>query len=157
VTAKGWVDRLARGVAAGFAGTTVMTATYALEHRIRRSVQGPLDYDDGTVPVTAAMRVLGIRELDEGKRRALGLLVHWGYGSLVGAARLAIGDRWGPVGGTAAYYGGLMVMAGTLFPLLGDTPPPWRWDPDVLATSCVQHAVYAVVVSAAAAELAPRG
>ena len=30
----------------------------------------------------------------------------------------------------------------TLFPLLGRTPPPWRWQPDVLATSFGTHVAY---------------
>jgi len=34
----------------------------------------------------------------------------------------------------------LMSATLTLFPLLGRTPPPWRWPPDVLATSLGTHA-----------------
>jgi hypothetical protein len=30
-----------------------------------------------------------------------------------------------------------------MFPVLGDTPPPWRWRNDVIVTSVFQHLVYA--------------
>ena len=36
----------------------------------------------------------------------------------------------------------------TLFPLLGRTPPPWRWPPDMLATSLGTHAAYVAAVAA---------
>ena len=34
----------------------------------------------------------------------------------------------------------------TLFPLLGRTPPPWRWPPDMLATSVGTHVAYVAAV-----------
>jgi hypothetical protein len=37
---------------------------------------------------------------------------------------------------------GTLMSAFALFPLLGRTPPPWRWPPDVLATSVGTHIVY---------------
>ena len=141
-------DTLRRGVAAGFVGTAAMTASYGVERRLRHSHGGPLDYDDSTVPSHAAMVVLGIRHLDEHHQRQLGFLVHWGYGSLMGTVRVPLGRRLGPAKATAAYWAGLMAMTGALFPLLGGTPPPWRWKRDVLATSLVQHAVYALAVGA---------
>jgi hypothetical protein len=135
---------------AGFAGTAAMTASYGVERRLRRTHGGPLDYDDSTVPTHAAMVVLRIHHLDEPYQQVLGQVVHWGYGSLMGWPRRLLGKRFSPASATAIYWGGLTVMVGVLFPLLGDTPPPWKWDRDVLATSLVQHAVYAVVVGAAA-------
>jgi hypothetical protein len=136
---------LKRGFLSGFAATAAMSVSYGVERRLRRSGGGPLDYDDSTVPSHAAMVVLGIHHLDQHRQRQLGFLVHWGYGSAMGWVRTVMGDRMSPAAATGLYWGGLMVMAGTLFPLLGDTPPPWRWKPDVLATSLVQHGVYAVV------------
>jgi hypothetical protein len=35
----------------------------------------------------------------------------------------------------------------TLFPLLGRTPPPWRWPADVLATSFGTHVAYVTGVA----------
>ena len=147
---------MAAGVLAGLAGTAAMTASYGLERRLRSSGGGPLDYDDSTVPSHAAMVVLRIHTLSERRQRQLGFLVHWGYGSLMGAPRVALRRRMSPATADAVYWVGLMVMTGTLFPLLGDTPPPWRWKPGVIATSLVQHGVYAVATGAAADALGGR-
>jgi hypothetical protein len=142
-----WWVPVARGVVAGFAGTAAMTASYGLERRLRDGTGqgGPLDYDDSTVPTHAAMVVLRIQHLDEANQKRLGFLVHWGYGSLMGVPRVLLGRREAPAAATAWYWAGLMVMTGALFPLLGGTPPPWKWKGDVAATSLVQHAVYATV------------
>jgi hypothetical protein len=42
-----------------------------------------------------------------------------------------------------------MTATFTLFPLLGKTPPPWRWPADVLATSVGTHAAYVTAVALA--------
>jgi hypothetical protein len=36
----------------------------------------------------------------------------------------------------------------TLFPLLGRTPPPWRWPKSVVATAFGTHAAYVAGVAA---------
>jgi hypothetical protein len=36
----------------------------------------------------------------------------------------------------------------SLFPLLGKTPPPWRWPADVFVTSLGTHAAYVLTVAA---------
>jgi hypothetical protein len=41
----------------------------------------------------------------------------------------------------------LMTATFSLFPLLGRTPPPWRWEPDVLATSVGTHVAYMLGVA----------
>ena len=35
----------------------------------------------------------------------------------------------------------------SLFPLLGKTPPPWRWPADVMMTSLGTHAAYVIGVA----------
>ncbi|HET9690533.1 MAG TPA: hypothetical protein VFP61_05235 [Acidimicrobiales bacterium] len=138
----------AQGLLAGLVGTAVMTASYGVERRLRGSTGGPLDYDDSTVPSHAAMVVLRIDHLGDVGQRRLGALVHWGYGSAMGMVRVLLGRRLRPRDATATYWAGLMAMTGALFPLLGGTPPPWRWRGSVVATSLVQHAVYAATVGA---------
>ncbi len=138
-----------RGGLAGLAGTAAMTASYGVERRLRHSHGGPLDYDDSTTPAHAAMVVLRIQTLDERRQRQLGDLVHWGYGSAMGVPRELLGRHLSPGRATLAYWAGLMVMTGALFPLLGGTPPPWRWKRGVIVTSVLQHAVYAAAVGAA--------
>src|SRR3978361_378609 len=82
----GRVAELARGVAAGLAGTAVMTGTLALETAARRASTGPVDPDASGHVVTAASTVIGYAPRTPAGRNALFLLVHWGYGSAVGAA-----------------------------------------------------------------------
>jgi hypothetical protein len=47
---------------------------------------------------------------------------------------------------TIAFGSVLMAATFSLFPLLGRTPPPWRWHRDALATSVFTHALYATAV-----------
>lgn len=143
-----WDSALLRhGLTAGLVATTAMNLGYAAERQLRRNVEGPLDYDDSNVPVLVAARLLRRSELSPAASRALGFAVHWGYGSLVGLAAVPLARRFRPVTATAGYWAGIMVMACALFPLLGDTPPPWRWRNDVIVTSAVQHLVYAASVT----------
>lgn len=138
-----------RGVVAGLAGTTVMTGTLKAEQVARRRSPGPVDYDASPHVVTAAASVLHYRPRTRAGRTALFLLVHWGYGSAVGAGYPALRATLGDAPRAAAvFYLGCQSMAMTLFPTLGGTPPPWRWRRDILLSSLVQHAVYAVTVSA---------
>ena len=57
---------------------------------------------------------------------------------IVGAV-LAHGHRSGQRRGRRRFGGMLMTATFSLFPLLGRTPPPWRWKRDVLATSLGTH------------------
>jgi hypothetical protein len=42
-----------------------------------------------------------------------------------------------------------MTATFSLFPLLGRTPPPWRWPPDVIVTCLGTHAAYVTCVAVA--------
>jgi uncharacterized membrane protein YagU involved in acid resistance len=66
------------------------------------------------------------------------------FGLAHGALRRAIGEPRA----SAAFGATLMTATLTLFPLLGRTPPPWRWPADVMATSLGTHAVYVAAVAA---------
>jgi hypothetical protein len=136
------------GLVAGLTATTTMNLGYWIERRVRRNVDGPLDYDDSNVPALVAAKILRRSDLSDQASFRLGLLVHWGYGSLFGLGAVPLNRRFGPVGATAIYWGGMMAMACGMFPLLGDTPPPWRWRNDVIATSAGQHLVYAATTTA---------
>jgi hypothetical protein len=138
---------LSTGLLAGLVATTTMTLSYALERRVRRQADGPLDYDDSNVPALAAARLLRRTDPSPAVSRALGLVVHWAYGSLVGVAAVPLCRRFGVVRATTAFWAGITVMAGVLFPTLGGTPAPWRWRRDVVATSAAQHLVYAAAAT----------
>jgi len=137
------------GLIAGLAATTAMNASCWAERRIRRNVDGPLDYDDSNVPALVAARILGQSDLSDDASFRLGLAVHWGYGSLFGVALVPLRRRLGPAPAAGLYWAGMMAMACAMFTALGGTPPPWRWRTDVIVTSMFQHLVYAATAATA--------
>jgi hypothetical protein len=136
-----------RSVAAGAAGTATMTLAYAGEHRLRPSRRGPLDYDDSLVPGRIVANVIHLAGVTDREDRELGLLLRWSYGSAFGlwhgALRRLVREPWA----SAAFGATLITATLTLFPLLGRTPPPWRWPRDMLATSIATHAAYVAAVA----------
>lgn len=150
-----------RGAVAGGAGTAVMATTARLRRELHARRRGMavadidrvLDYDDSDHVVTAASAVLGAvlgwRPRSPAERRAVFRLVHWGYGSAVGVGHAGLYRLLGrePRAGLV-FFVGCQAMALGLFPVLGDTPVPWRWRRDLLVTSIVQHGIYAGVVAA---------
>ena len=136
-----------RSVIAGTGGTATMTLAYAAERRLRPRTQGPLDYDDGLVPGEIVASVMHLPHVTQREERDLGVALRWSYGSafglLHGALRRVVAEPWAAAGFGAT----LMTATMTLFPLLGHTPPPWRWRRDVLATSLATHAMYVAAVA----------
>jgi hypothetical protein len=143
-------------IAAGAAGTATMTLAYAAERRLRRSRTGPLDYDDGLVPGKIVAGVMHLPHVTDKEDHELGLILRWSYGSafgvLHGTLRRTVGEPWA----SAAFGATLMTATLTMFPLLGRTPPPWRWPADVLATAFGTHAAYVAGVAAVDRALARR-
>jgi hypothetical protein len=137
-----------RSVLAGAAGTTSMTLAYAAERRLRPRVTGPLDYDDSLVPGEIVAGIMHLGNVTPGEENELGLALRWSYGSVFGIwhgfLRRRIGEPWASV----AFGATLMSATLTLFPLLGRTPPPWRWPPGVIATAFGTHAAYVAAVAA---------
>ena len=134
------------GVLGGVAGTASMTLAYSTERRLRKS-GGPLDYDDSLVPGQIVASVLHLPSVTEREEGELGTALRWGYGSAFGLWHATL-RRFVPEPWASVIFGGtLMTATFTLFPLMGRTPPPWRWPPAVLATSIGTHVAY---VSAAA-------
>jgi hypothetical protein len=138
-----------RSVLAGTAGTATMTLAYAAERRLRPGVRGQLDYDDSLVPGQIVATVMHLPHVTGCEDRDLGLILRWSYGSafglLHGALRRVMPEPWA----SAAFGGTLMTATLTLFPVLGRTPPPWRWPADVIATSFGTHVAYVAAVATA--------
>jgi hypothetical protein len=135
-----------RSVLAGTAGTAALTLAYAAERRVRRA-RAPLDYDDSLVPGQIVASVMHLPHVTSREDHELGLILRWGYGSafgmMHGTLRRVVGEPW-----ASAVFGGMLMSATlTLFPLLGRTPPPWRWPADVIATSFGTHAAYVTAVA----------
>jgi hypothetical protein len=136
-----------RSILGGTAGTAALTLVYDTERRIRSGHRGPLDYDDSLVPGQIVGSVLHLPHVTAREERDLGLALRWGYGSafglLHGVLRRKVGDPWASV----IFGSTLMSATLSLFPLLGRTPPPWKWPPDVMATSLGTHVAYVLAVA----------
>ncbi|MBV9423591.1 MAG: hypothetical protein JOZ98_11815 [Solirubrobacterales bacterium] len=137
-----------RSVIAGTAGTTALTLAYATERRLRPQVAGPLDYDDSLVPGQIVASIMHLPHVTAREENELGLALRWGYGSAFGLwhglLRKRIREPWASL----AFGGTLMTATLTLFPVLGRTPPPWRWPPSVIATAFGTHAAYVCALAA---------
>jgi uncharacterized membrane protein YagU involved in acid resistance len=124
-----------------------MTLAYAAERGLRGADRGPLDYDDSLVPGQIVACLIHLPTVTARRDRELGLILRWSYGSafglLHGALRRVVAEPWA----SAVFGGTLMTATLTLFPLLGRTPPPWRWPADVVATSFGTHIAYVAAVA----------
>ena len=136
-----------RSVIAGAAGTTTMTLAYAAERRLRKSHHGQLDYDDSLVPGQIVASVMHLPHVTDREDHELGLALRWGYGSAFGIMHGLLHRRLREPWAAAVFGGMLMSATVSLFPLLGRTPPPWRWPADVLATSLGTHVAYVTAVA----------
>jgi hypothetical protein len=137
----------ARSILAGTAGTAALTSAYALEHRLRPRRSGPLDYDDSLVPGQIVASVMHLGHVTDREDRDLGLILRWTYGSAFGLWHGFLRRKIHEPGASALFGATLMSATLSLFPLLGRTPPPWRWAPAVIATCLATHAAYVTAVA----------
>jgi uncharacterized membrane protein YagU involved in acid resistance len=125
-----------------------MTLAYAAERRLRKSGTGvPLDYDDSLVPGQIVASIMHLPHVTDREEQDLGLALRWSYGSVFGLwhgiLRRRVGEPW-----ASLLFGATLMSATlTLFPLLGRTPPPWRWPRAMLATSFGTHIAYVSAVA----------
>jgi hypothetical protein len=124
-----------------------MTVAYASERRLRNA-RTPLDYDDSLVPGQIVAGIMHLPHVTNREEHELGLLLRWSYGSVFGLWHGLLRRRLGEPWASAAFAATLMSATLTLFPLLGRTPPPWRWRRSVLATAVGTHAAYVGAVAA---------
>jgi uncharacterized membrane protein YagU involved in acid resistance len=126
-----------------------MTLAYAAERHLRSGHRGPLDYDDSLVPGQIVASIMHLGRVTAREDRDLGLLLRWSYGSAFGIWHGVLRRRFAEPWASAVFGGTLMSATFSLFPLLGRTPPPWRWPPDVMATSIGTHVAYVTAVAIA--------
>ncbi len=146
-----------RSTLAGTAGTAAMTLAYDTERRLRRNHRGPLDYDDSLVPGQIVAAIMHLGHVTAREDYDLGMALRWSYGSVFGIwhglLRRRIPEPWA----AAAFGATLMTATLTLFPVLGRTPPPWRWPADVMATAVGTHVAYVVAAATVDDRLRRRG
>lgn len=124
-----------------------MTLAYALEHRARHSPRStPLDYDDSDVPGRIVVSILHLGHVSEAMDTELGTALRWSYGSAFGLYHGLLRTRLREPVASLVFGATLLGMTLTLFPVLGRTPPPWRWPQGYLTACAVTHAAYVITV-----------
>jgi hypothetical protein len=136
-----------RSVLAGTAGTAALTLAYSAERRLRSGHHGPLDYDDSLVPGQIVAAIMRLSPVTAREAQQLGTALRWGYGSVFGLGHGLLRRRIREPAATAIFGGTLIAATFSLFPVLGHTPPPWRWPADVIATCLGTHAAYVFTVA----------
>ena len=131
-----------RGVLAGTAGTAALTLAYAAERRLRPRHRGQLDYDDSLVPGQIVAGIMHLPHVTAKEDEELGLALRWSYGSAFGIWHGILRRRYGEPRASLGFFATLMTATLSLFPILGRTPPPWRWPRDVMATAVGTHVAY---------------
>jgi hypothetical protein len=135
-----------RSVLAGASGTVVLTLAYIAERRLRETSK-PVDYDDSDVPGQIVASIFHISRPSEHEELDLGFALRGAYGSGFGLVHGLLRRRVSEPAATLVFGGALLTMTLTMFPLLGHTPPPWRWPRGYLAMCLGTHAAYAVTVA----------
>ena len=145
-----WLDAIPwplRSIGAGTCGTTAMSAAYALERRVRHTPAGKaLDWDDSDVPGEIVVSILHLGHVTEREDMALGYALRWSYGSAFGLGHGLIRRRIREPWASLAFGAILLAATFSLFPLLGRTPPPWRWSRAYLLTCLLTHGAYVATV-----------
>ena len=136
-----------RSVLAGTAGTATLTLAYAAERRLRPRHHGQLDYDDSLVPGQIVASIMHLPHVTARGDEELGLMLRWSYGSAFGLWHGILRKRLSEPWASIVFGATLMSATFSLFPIMGDTPPPWEWPPDVLATSIATHVAYVTAVA----------
>ncbi|MGH2735543.1 MAG: hypothetical protein ACRDKZ_08185 [Actinomycetota bacterium] len=136
------VKSVAKGLVAGVVGTGALTLATMVEAKARGK-------EESNAPAEAAEKMLGFEPSNPQQEKALNNIVHWGYGTALGAGRGALGAMGleGP-GATVLFFGAVWGSALAMQPVLGIAPPPQKWATKELAVDAVRHGIYAGTVSA---------
>ncbi len=109
--------------------------------------QQGLDYDDTVVPGRIVASILHLHNVTDRQAGLLTLGLRWSYGSAFGVAHVWLRKRLPEPLASLVFGSVLMTMTFTAFPVLGHTPPPWRWHPDVMASAVGSHTAYVVTAA----------
>src|SRR4051812_24596609 len=138
------MNRVAKGLLAGVAGTAAMTVSSTIEEKLRGR-------EPSTAPADAAAKVLGIDSFpDERTKSVFGNAVHWTYGTGWGAVRgllRALGLP--PVAASAVHFAAVWGSEQVMLPALGVSPPLTEWGAEEIAIDAFHHVVYVSATGAA--------
>jgi hypothetical protein len=135
--------RIGLGLTAGAIGTAAMTAIQMLEMKFS-------DREPSTMPADAVDELVDVAPQDEEKRQNFSNLVHWGYGTSLGALRGMIAGL--PITTAQAnvlFFGTIWGAPMVYLPALDLADPPTEWEPKQIAIDFAHHVVYAATVAAA--------
>ena len=118
--------------------------------RVARGCHDPLDDDDSLVPGEIVAKAIRLRHPTQHEEKDLGEGLRWSYGPIFGIWHVLLRRKLDEPLASVAFGATLMGAMLTLFPLLGHTPPPWRWGPAVQATCVATHVAYVVTAAAVA-------
>jgi|SRR4051794_37163909 hypothetical protein len=131
------------GLAAGLAGTAAMSASSAIEAKLRGR-------PESTAPADAAAKVLGVHPDGPEQAKRFGAMVHWAYGTSWGAVRGLLGCTALPApAATAIHMAALWATEAVMLPALGVAPPPHKWGGTEIAIDAWHHLTYAATTGAA--------
>jgi hypothetical protein len=159
------LDRTARGLVAGVAGTAAMTAWQELSAKLRSSDDGAKEgREDGAedpwaaapAPAKVGRMILGGLgyEVPAGKIGLLTNVMHWGYGTSWGAVYGAVmgnAARGRPLARGLAFGTWVWAMSYVQMVPLGLYELPWKYSPQVLALDLSYHLAYGAGLGAAGA------
>ena len=159
---------LARGLIAGLAGTTAMTAyqtarSMAQGSSVKEAVapDPPETWQEAPAPGQVGYRFLsGMFHVDPAPRRATLVtnLVHWAYGTSWGGAYglAAAGTEANPLAAGSAFGSLVFATAYAALPAMGLYDPPWEYDAKTLGMDWSYHLVYGAATAVAYRLLEPR-
>ena len=134
---------LGRGLAAGAAGTVVMTGVQMLEMKL-------IGRGSSTAPADAVEKVSPVEFKDDEQKQKAVTPIHFAYGT--GWGVVYAGFRAAGLPPAAAGVGLLSAVWGNalwMLPALDIAPHPKKWGSEELAKDAGRHAVYAAATSAA--------
>ena len=142
-------SEIGKGLLAGLAGTVAMTIASTVEMKLRRR-------PPSRAPAEAAGKVLRVQPRDAKGEARFGEAVHFGYGTMWGLARAAIGVglraanvRARAVVPPAMHFALVWGTAVIMLPSLGVAPPVHKWGAKEIAIDVFHHAVYVAASDAA--------
>jgi hypothetical protein len=156
---------IARGIAAGLAGTACMTAWQELAARLRRHVEPKMMREDedpwerAPAPARLAKMVIEAvtgRPVPTERIDLLTNAVHWGYGTSLGTVYALAASRRNPALAGVAFGSGVWALSyATLVPL-GLYEWPWKYSAKTIAKDVSYHLVYGLGTASAYAALEAR-
>ena len=144
---------VARGVAAGVAGTAAMTVYQQLFARRSSGQAATSTWETAPPPARlarGALRRVGI-EVSPRRIPLVSNIVRWTYGRALGPAYAVLDERAGktPLAEGAGFGAGVWALSHAGLAPAGLKLPPWRQSPRALVRDVSQHLVYSLAVAGA--------